>query len=93
MGIPLLQGRFFNEHDREGSQPVVVIDENLARHAFGRKDVVGQHIWTSAVGAAPAEIMLIEEATLKQRDAHNVQVIGSDGRAEARPAPGWGAED
>ncbi|HEX4807317.1 MAG TPA: ABC transporter permease, partial [Bryobacteraceae bacterium] len=57
MGIPLLEGRFFNEHDREGSQPVVVVDENLARHAFGRKHVVGQHIWIQAMGAAPIEIV------------------------------------
>jgi hypothetical protein len=57
MGIPLLAGRFFSEHDREGSQPVVVIDENLARHAFGRKNVVGQHIWSSAMGAAPLEVV------------------------------------
>jgi predicted permease len=45
MSIPLLQGRFFDEHDREGGAPVVVIDENLARHAFGRRDVVGRHLW------------------------------------------------
>ena len=57
MGIPLLHGRFFNEHDREGNKPVLVIDENLARHAFGRKNVVGQHIWISAMGPAPIEIV------------------------------------
>jgi predicted permease len=57
MGIPLLEGRFFNDHDREGSQPVVVIDENLAQHAFGRKNVVGQHIWTSETAVAPLEII------------------------------------
>ncbi len=57
MGIPLLEGRFFNEHDREDSQPVVVIDENLAQHAFGRKNVVGQRIWISAMDAAPVEIV------------------------------------
>ena len=57
MGIPLLQGRFFNEYDREGSKPVVVIDENLARHAFGRKDVVGEHLWCRALGAAPVEVI------------------------------------
>jgi predicted permease len=56
MGIPLLHGRFFNEHDREGSKPVVVIDENLARHAFGRTDVVGQHIWPWG-GTVPIEIV------------------------------------
>jgi predicted permease len=57
MGIPLLEGRFFDEHDREGSQPVVIVDENLAQHAFGRKDIVGRHIWISAMGAAPIEIV------------------------------------
>jgi predicted permease len=57
MHIPLLQGRFFDEHDRDGSAPVVVIDENLARHAFGRKDVVGQHIWVSWMGGVPIEII------------------------------------
>ncbi len=57
MGIPLLQGRFFTEQDGEDSRPVVVVDENLARHAFGRTDVVGRHIWTSAMGPAPLEIV------------------------------------
>jgi predicted permease len=56
MGIPLLQGRFFDEHDREGEAPVVVIDEDLAQHAFGRKDVVGQHIWL-LYNATPIEIV------------------------------------
>jgi predicted permease len=55
MGIPLLEGRFFNEHDRDGSRPVVVVDEDLARHAFGRKNVVGQHIWMFS--ATPIEIV------------------------------------
>jgi len=35
----------------------VVVDENLARHAFGRKDVVGQHIWMSAMGPEAIEIV------------------------------------
>lgn len=59
MGIPLLEGRFFNDHDREGSELVIVVDENLARHAFGHKNVVGQHIWIPVRpwGAAPIEIV------------------------------------
>jgi putative ABC transport system permease protein len=59
MGIPLLEGRFFNEHDREGNELVVVVDENLARHAFGRKDVVGRQIWIPVRpwGTAPVEIV------------------------------------
>jgi len=57
MGIPLHQGRFFNEHDRIGSEPVVVIDDNLAKHAFGRKDAVGKRIWIPAMGANPALVV------------------------------------
>jgi len=45
MGIPLRQGRFFDEHDRQGSQRVVVIDEVMAQEAFGRRDVVGKKLW------------------------------------------------
>jgi len=57
MGLPLRQGRFFNEHDRLGSEPVVVIDDNLAQHAFGTKDAVGKHIWIPAMGATPALVV------------------------------------
>jgi predicted permease len=57
MGIPLREGRFFNEHDRIGSQPVVVIDENLAQHAFGRNHVVGKQIWIPAMGTGPIQIV------------------------------------
>ena len=57
MGIPLRQGRFFNEHDRIGSEPVVVIDENLAQHAFGTKDAVGKRIWIPAMSPSPVLIV------------------------------------
>jgi predicted permease len=57
MGIPLREGRFFNEHDRIGSQPVVVIDENLAQHAFGGKRVAGKQIWIPAMGTGPIQIV------------------------------------
>jgi predicted permease len=57
MGIPLRQGRFFNEHDRIGTEPVVVIDDNLAQHAFGTKDAVGKRIWIPAMGAGPVLVV------------------------------------
>jgi putative ABC transport system permease protein len=57
MRIPLRAGRFFNEHDREGSEPVIVIDDNLARHAFGRQDVVGKQLWIPALANAPVRII------------------------------------
>ena len=49
MGIPLLQGRFFDDQDRTGSEPVVVIDEVLALlHAFGGREPVGKRLWIKA---------------------------------------------
>jgi predicted permease len=42
MGIPLRRGRFIDDHDRIGAEPVVVIDEVLARHAFGGSEPVGK---------------------------------------------------
>jgi putative ABC transport system permease protein len=57
MGIPLRQGRFFNEHDHQRSEPVVVIDENLARHAFGDQRAVGKRLWIPAMGNAPVHVV------------------------------------
>jgi predicted permease len=57
MGVPLLRGRFFNEQDRIGSQPVIVIDENLARHAFGGNDPIGKSLWVQAMGSAPLQVV------------------------------------
>jgi predicted permease len=45
MGIPLLKGRFFDDHDRLGSEFVVVIDDVLAEQAFGGQDPIGKYIW------------------------------------------------
>ncbi len=45
MGIPLLKGRFFNDHDRKGNELVVVIDDVLAKHAFGGEDPIGKRLW------------------------------------------------
>ena len=57
MGIPLRKGRFFNEYDRIDSEPVVVIDDNLAHHAFGERDVVGKHIWIPSIGVRPVLVV------------------------------------
>jgi ABC-type antimicrobial peptide transport system permease subunit len=57
MGIALREGRFFNDYDRENSEAVVVIDENLARHAFGGQTAVGKRLWVPAFGGAPVRIV------------------------------------
>jgi len=55
MGIPLRHGRFFNEQDRIDGEPVVVIDEVLARHAFGGQNPVGKRLFLQAIG--PAKVL------------------------------------
>jgi predicted permease len=50
MQIPLLEGRFFNEHDNVSSTPVVVIDDVMARHAFPGEDPVGKQFHLIVIG-------------------------------------------
>jgi predicted permease len=55
MRIALRKGRYFTEQDRLGTQPVVVIDENLARQYWPNQDPVGQRLqrggpWATIVG-------------------------------------------
>jgi putative ABC transport system permease protein len=45
MEIPLMQGRFFNEHDNADSMPVAIIDENFARRFWPHGDAIGKHVW------------------------------------------------
>ena len=44
MEIPLINGRFFDEHDTEDSQPVIVIDENMARTYWPNANPIGGRI-------------------------------------------------
>jgi predicted permease len=52
MGIPLRHGRFFDDRDRLETEPVIVIDEVLARHAFPNEDAVGKRLSVQAMGNA-----------------------------------------
>jgi predicted permease len=44
LGIDLLEGRVFGEDDREGSEPVVIINDALARERFPGQSAVGRTI-------------------------------------------------
>jgi putative ABC transport system permease protein len=47
--IPLIRGRDFTEQDKEGATPVAIIDEQLARRAFGDRPPLGTRIRFGAV--------------------------------------------
>ena len=44
MKIPVKRGRFLQASDKEGSSPVIVIDEKFAKQFFGNDDPIGRHV-------------------------------------------------
>jgi predicted permease len=55
--IPLVEGRDFTEHDDEKSAPVMIVTQTFARHFFGNRYPIGQHVhgwgrWFDVIGVA-----------------------------------------
>jgi putative ABC transport system permease protein len=48
IGIPLLAGRLFNDHDDEGSPPAAIVSRTFADKYFPHQDPVGQQIQSAA---------------------------------------------
>ena len=44
MKIPLIKGRFFNDHDRKESLRVALIDENMARTYWPNGNALGKRL-------------------------------------------------
>jgi putative ABC transport system permease protein len=44
MGIPIIKGRDFDDRDKHGSTPVVIITETFARQIFPNEDPIGKRI-------------------------------------------------
>ena len=45
MQIPLIQGRFFEDHDNGSAPQVVVIDEKFAQRFWPHESPIGKHLW------------------------------------------------
>ena len=45
MDIPLLKGRFFNQHDTKDSQQMAIIDEKFAQRFWPHDNPIGKHLW------------------------------------------------
>ncbi len=56
MGIPLRRGRFLSDRDRAGSPSVAVIDDVMARQAFGTDDPIGKQLW---IGIGPDPVTVV----------------------------------
>jgi putative ABC transport system permease protein len=50
VGVPIVEGRDFNDDDRRGGEPVVIISESVATRMFPGQDPLNRHLmWTDPV--------------------------------------------
>ena len=50
LGVPIIAGRDFNDADRRGGEPVVIVSQSLAQRMFPNQDAVNRHMmWTDPV--------------------------------------------
>ena len=50
LGVPILEGRDFNELDGQSKEPVVIVSETLAKRMFPGQDAINRHVnWTDPV--------------------------------------------
>ncbi len=50
LGVPILQGRDFNDLDTKSAEPVAIVSQTLAQRMFPGQDAVGRHVyWTDPV--------------------------------------------
>jgi predicted permease len=56
MGIPLREGRFIADQDRQDTVSVAVIDDVMAHQAFGGQDPIGKQLW---IGIGPDPVTVV----------------------------------
>ncbi len=50
LGVPLIAGRDFNDNDRRGGEPVVILSQSAAQRMFPGQDPINRHImWSDPV--------------------------------------------
>ena len=83
--VPLLRGRIYSERDLASTQPVVVINETMARQLWANGDPIGKRIVTRARQVGP-----LGRRTVTGDEAEIIGVVGdiknSSLRSDAEPA-------
>jgi putative ABC transport system permease protein len=50
LGVPIIAGRDFNDLDRRGAEPVVIVSQTLAQRMFPKQDALNRHLlWTDPI--------------------------------------------
>jgi putative ABC transport system permease protein len=77
MGLPLISGRYFNEHDDGNAPPALVINRTLAERLFPNQSAIGQRlIMTYDAQRRPRQIVgVVGDEKVRQLDARVTPVI------------------
>jgi predicted permease len=82
MQIALIRGRYFDEHDNENAPPVIIVDQQLARHFWPNRDPIGQRMYNSAN---------LQDPYKPGADTHWFQVVGVVGNVRLADLAGTGS--
>ena len=98
IGVPMLAGRDFNDADRRGSEPVVIVSESVARRLFPNGDALNHKVWwiDPYFGPKPVPRRIVgvvgdvDDESIVRRSAmtiyHPMQQFGIGGRLFVRAA-------
>ncbi|HLZ42148.1 MAG TPA: ABC transporter permease [Candidatus Sulfotelmatobacter sp.] len=67
VGIQMLRGRMFDDRDRETSQPVAIVNDQLVRRYFPHDDPIGRQIMLGKPGDKAPWLTIIGEASSEKR--------------------------
>ena len=62
MGIGLLEGRYFNEHDRKGEMETAIVNEALAKRFWQGENPIGKRLQRGKAGAWRTVVGVINDA-------------------------------
>ena len=80
MGIPILKGRDFDDRDKHGSTPVIIITETFAKQIFPNEDPIGKRIHPG-ISSIEGEDSMMREIVGVVGDVRNRNLT-----TEAKPA-------
>jgi predicted permease len=85
MNIALVRGRYFEERDNESAEPVIIVDERLARHFWTNRDPIGQRMYRPN---SPKELTQIDPNTRWYRVVGVVRSVRLEDLAGTKGASG-----
>jgi predicted permease len=59
MGVPLLEGRDFDERDTSETRPVCIVNRTFAEHYFPGRSAVGRHVGTTILRAGKIDMEIV----------------------------------